>query len=215
MNSRWYIVCDIIIDRFKWYTYESINVSNYFATCSQLIIEIRNESTFAQDISAARANNYANVSCENFYKNFLERKHSTDITNWTVPRPSDTDAGLFRAISSSDSTPKRRVSKEKLPGMRKLCRKLPAAMHSAGDASTYIRRLAGINHPVPKATGRNFPMNVASTDFSSPLRGALSHSLPITRFPSPIRLNTFGRFRLTKFKFLTEQECKYNYGCEK
>lgn len=159
---------------------------------------MENKSIFAQDIYAARANNYANVSCENFYKNFLERKHSTDIANWTVPRPSDTDASLFHAISSSDSkaTPKRRVSKEKLSGMRKLCRKLPAAMHSAGDASTYIRRLAGINHPVPKATGRNFPMNVASTDFSSPLRGALSHSLPITRFPSPIRLNIFGRFGL-------------------
>lgn len=125
-----------------------------------------------------------------------------------VPRLSDTDAGLFRAISSSGSTPKRRVSKEKLPGMKKLRRKLPAAaMHFTGDASTYIRRLASINHPVSKATGRNFPMNVASTDFSSSLRGTLSHSLPITRFPSPIRLNTFGRSRLTKFKFLAEQEC--------
>lgn len=129
------------------------------------------EPIFAQDIHAARTTilrKFLQVA-----KDFLKRKHSTDITSWMVPRLSDTDAGLFRAISSSGSTSKRRVSKEKLPGARRNFAGNLWRRRRCISSGMQVRTYASINHPVPKATDRNFPMNVASTNFSSAHRGTL------------------------------------------
>lgn len=81
--------------------------------------------------------------------------------------------------------------------------------------STAEERLARINHPVPKATGCNFPMNVSSTDFSSSLArlgstplgtGAMPRILFLPHLlgsPATPRLYSFSRAfsRLRPFVF--------------
>lgn len=125
-------------------------------------------------------------------QDFPKREHSTD-TSWAEWSP----ASLIRMPVFSISSTRKNVEGE-VAGCVEIWPKLPQAMHSTGMQlrAYHINSFVSINHPVPTAAGRNFPMNVASTDFSSLLsRPAPFQALPIV---FPLRFHIFVRAE-TKF----------------